>query len=279
MRHTSHRPSLEQGALNFVDIAPRLDYVKRMSSPLEASPAVRSRKVLIGMASAIVLATAALTALLLIQERSETNSIPAEKQLPDFNQTKVKAEGGDPEAQNALGEIYAEGKQVPLNYSEAVQWYRKAAEKGLAKAQYNLAVLCDIGQGVAKNESEAAEWYRKAAEQGDPDAQYTLASMYGLGRGVPHDPKEALRWYHRAAEQGDALARFNLAERYERGKDVAQDLVEAYKWHCLAAERGLKDAAAARESLEHRMTSQQLAEARKRIRDFEANQTSPATAK
>lgn len=250
-----------------------------MSSPHEASTKVRSRRILIRFMAATVLVLMAMAALLLNRERSETVSVPAAEVLPDFNQTKSKAGSGDLEAQNTLGEIFAQGKQVRLNYTEAAQWYRKAAENGLAKAQYNLAVLCDIGQGVPKNEAEAATWYRKAAEQGNSDAQYTLAGMYGLGRGVPRDPKEALRWYHRAAAQGDALARFNLAERYERGKDVAQDLVEAYKWHSLAAQHGLKDAATARDTLHRKMTAEQIVEARQRIRDFETNRASPPKAK
>jgi TPR repeat protein len=195
--------------------------------------------------------------------------------LPDFQETRSKAEGGDDQAAFLLAEIYAEGKQVPQNYKEAGKWYRKAAERGIAKAQYQLGVLHDIGQGVAKDESEAASWYRKAAEQGNADAQYTLAGMYGLGRGVSPDPKEALKWYHRAAEQGDALARYNLAERYERGRDVAQDFVEAYKWHSLAANRGLPDAAAARDNLQRQMNSAQVSEARKRIEEFKAKHPEP----
>ena len=223
-----------------------------------------------GIAAALLLSAGAAAIFYLQSERDDTPSAATAAALPDFNQTKPRAESGDAEAQNSLGEIYAEGKQVRLDYAEAAQWYRKAADQGLAKAQHNLAVLYDIGQGVTRDESVAAGWYRKAAEQGNSDAQYTLASMYGLGRGVPRDPKQALDWYQRAAEQGEPLARYNLAERYERGKDVVQDLVEAYKWHSLAAEQGLKDAATAKANLERSLSSGQLAEAGKRVRDFKA---------
>jgi TPR repeat protein len=188
--------------------------------------------------------------------------------LPDFQATKTKAEAGDGQAAELLAEIYAEGKQVRLDYKEAAKWYRKAADAGIAKAEYNLGVLYDIGQGVAQDEAEAAKWYLKAAEQGNSDAQYTLAGMYGLGRGVTANPKEALKWYHRAAEAGDSLARYNLAERYERGRDVQPDVVEAYKWHSLAADTGLQDAIDARQNLQKRMTAEQLAAARKRIEEF-----------
>ncbi len=203
-------------------------------------------------------------------ERDQNSTTVAVVPVSDLAEVKTKAEAGDSQAENRLGEIYAEGKQVRQDYREAIKWYQKAADKGLAKAEYNLGVLYEIGQGVTRDEAEAARWYGKAAEQGHSDSQYNLAAMYGLGRGVKRDPKEAFKWYERAAEQGDALACYNLAERYERAKDVAQDLVEAYKWHSLAAERGLKDGAVAKESLGRKLNSTQRAEGRRRAEEFTA---------
>jgi TPR repeat protein len=222
------------------------------------------------IAVAFLLALVIAVALLFLGAPREGDPVASVQQHPDFNSVKLKAEQGDREAENLLGEILAEGKQVRQDYAQAARWYRKAAEKGSAKAQYNLGVLLEIGQGVPRDESEAAEWYRKAAEQNHPDAQYNLAALYGLGRGVPPNTAEALKWYHRAAEQGDALACYNLAERYERGKGVAQDLVEAYKWHHLAAKRGFKDGAIARDRLKATLTSAQRSEAEKRIAEFQA---------
>lgn len=228
----------------------------------------RSLTLLIGVTLFVLLLAGTVATLFFMGENHSTDSPAGSTPLLNFQETKSQAEGGNARAQNLLGEIYAEGKQMRQDYAQAAHWYRKAADQGLDKAQYNLGVLHDIGQGVERNESEAAQWYHKAAEAGNTDAQYTLASMYGLGRGVPRDAQEALKWYRRAAEQGDALARYNLAERYERGRDVAPDLVEAFKWHSLAADLGLQDAETARRALDRKMTSEQLAEARKRIHDF-----------
>lgn len=202
---------------------------------------------------------------------SDEAGAPPVPKLPNFQETKIKAEAGDAEAQTALGEIYAEGKQVRGDYREAVNWYRKAAEKENPRALFHLGALYEIGQGVPRDEAEAARLYRKAAEQGLADAQYSLAGMYGLGRGVPHNPKEALSWYQKAAAQGDALACYNLAERYERGRDVDPDLVEAYKWHALAAERGLKDGEVGVANLAKRLTRAQVADARKRVETYKAS--------
>jgi TPR repeat protein len=60
---------------------------------------------------------------------------------------------------------YSDGK-----YSQAVKWWRKAAEQGDARAQYNLGQMHREGQGVPQDYAEAVKWYRKAVEQGDADA-------------------------------------------------------------------------------------------------------------
>lgn len=58
----------------------------------------------------------------------------------------------------------------------------------------------------AKNYTEAAEWYRKAAEQGNAEAQYSLGDCYMAGIGVTKDATEAVKWFHKAAEQGNKIA-------------------------------------------------------------------------
>ena len=59
---------------------------------------------------------------------------------------------------------------------------------------------------MERDDTEAVRWYRRAAEQGDVLAQYNLGWMYENGRGVGRDRVEAVRWYRLAAEQGDADA-------------------------------------------------------------------------
>ena len=46
----------------------------------------------------------------------------------DFEETKLKAEQGDADAQFNLGVMYRKGEGVPENSAEAVNWYRLAAE-------------------------------------------------------------------------------------------------------------------------------------------------------
>ena len=43
------------------------------------------------------------------------------------------------------------------------------------------------GTGMPQDDTEAVKWFRKAAEQGDASAQNDLGVMYQNGRGVPQD--------------------------------------------------------------------------------------------
>ena len=64
-----------------------------------------------------------------------------------------------------------------MDLSEAVKWFRKAAEQGDASAQEGLGDCYRNGLGVPRDLSEAVKWYRKAARQGDEDAQTVLKEL------------------------------------------------------------------------------------------------------
>ena len=59
---------------------------------------------------------------------------------------------------------------------------------------------------MPEDDTEAVKWYRKAAEQGHAPAQYNLGAMYGNGEGVPEDYVQAYAWLNLAAAQGDEKA-------------------------------------------------------------------------
>lgn len=72
------------------------------------------------------------------------------------------AEGGDPEAQTNVGEIYERGMGVPPDFAAAAQWYQKAADKGYSRALFNLGTLYEQGLGVEKDPLKALNLYRQA---------------------------------------------------------------------------------------------------------------------
>jgi uncharacterized protein len=68
------------------------------------------------------------------------------------------------------------------------------ARRGDARAQAELGLMYAIGREVPQNYENAVEWYRRAADQGEPTAQYFLGLMYDKGQGVPQDAVVAQKW-------------------------------------------------------------------------------------
>lgn len=58
------------------------------------------------------------------------------------------------------------------------------------------------GLGVPQDDSEAVRWFRLAADQDLARAEYRLGLMYATGRGVPQDYVTAHMWLNLAGAQG-----------------------------------------------------------------------------
>lgn len=152
--------------------------------------------------------------------------------------TRIRAEAGDPEAQNSVGNAYANGQGVPQDYAQALTWYRRAAEKGYAPAQFNLGLAYELGRGVTNDDRQAFRYYLQAATQGYAPAQFNVGNMFAVGRGVGQDLTEANVWLRQAAEKGVVEAQYNLGLVYEAGRGVKKDEVQAARWYKAAADRG-----------------------------------------
>lgn len=138
--------------------------------------------------------------------------------------------------------IVANSYYEEKNFTEAVKWYKKAAEQGDIEAQYMLGMCCYDGVGIKKDYVEAVKWYRIAAERGHVDAQYNLATCYHKGIGAQQNDVQAVQWYKKAAEQNDVDAQYNLGICYDMGIGVKQNYVEAVMWYQKAAKQGDNDA-------------------------------------
>ena len=148
------------------------------------------------------------------------------------------AEQGNARAQFKLGLMYANGKGVEQDDTQAVYWYEKSAKQSNADAQCNLGWMYRNGKGVEQDDEQAVFWYEKAAEQGEAYAQRNLGWMYLNGKGVEQDDEQAVYWYEKAAEQGEAYAQNNLGFMYQNGRGVEQDDTQAVYWYEKSVEQG-----------------------------------------
>jgi TPR repeat protein len=78
----------------------------------------------------------------------------------------ARARVGDVRASFLLGTRYPSGRAGYRDDSEALRWFRQAAEDGLAEAQYNLGIMYASGRGVSPGLSRAVPWSAEAAAQG-----------------------------------------------------------------------------------------------------------------
>lgn len=94
-----------------------------------------------------------------------------------------RANAGDSEAQNALGEQYMNSGGGLQDFKSAVVWFRKAVSCGQANAQahYNLGKCYKNGKGVYKKPSHAKKHFKAAAKLGHEEAQEDLKQIQSFG--------------------------------------------------------------------------------------------------
>ena len=114
------------------------------------------------------------------------------------------------EVANRIGKMYRDGKGDSINYTEAVKWFRRSAEKDDTYGQVCLGYMLQLGLGVDQDYVEAVKWYQKSAEKGNSEGLRNLGGMYQFGFGVNKDIKKAKELYLKAAELGDSSAQLLL---------------------------------------------------------------------
>lgn len=164
-------------------------------------------------------------------------ALSAAAQAPAIDPTLLaKANGGDPAAQIAVGEKYAQAAgaaqdpdDVAEDRKQAFAWYSKAAEKGAIAGEIHVAEAYSYGQGVPRDMAKAAQWYQKAADQGDADAQGRLAMLYSMGQGVPQSDPDAYFWFDLAASANTPNKDRYLQNRQNVGTRITTDELAAVK--------------------------------------------------
>ena len=92
------------------------------------------------------------------------------------------------------------------DYGYSVALLKPLAQSGDPYAQFAIAVMYDDGVGLPQNFTNALHWYRKAANAGLVDSQYMVGRFYGRGRGVKQDPATAFFWFNIATAGGHPYA-------------------------------------------------------------------------
>ena len=86
-----------------------------------------------------------------------------------------------PESLFELGLNYLNGRNdslgIYMNKEKGIALIRRSAEQGYTEAQYNLGSAYYFGEGVLQDYTQAVYWWRKAAEQGHRMAINSLSNI------------------------------------------------------------------------------------------------------
>jgi TPR repeat protein len=124
-----------------------------------------------------------------------------------------------PDGMRATGEPYARAIDAYLkgNYETAGRLMRPLAKKGEAPAQFILG----YANFMNMNYPAAVKWYQRAAGQGYADAQSTLGEMYLGGLGVLQSNMQAYVWFSLAAANEDPLFDNETRDDAAHNRDLA----------------------------------------------------------
>ena len=151
------------------------------------------------------------------------------------------ADGGLPQAETMLADLYARGQYLPLDSARAVALYEKAVARGFPDAQPRLLNL--IGPGLNNLSSsealaEAVRYWKLGAHaiaveilSRIPSDAPEAARAYALlghaasrGLGIPYNHRLANEYFARSAMLGNPSAAFILAETLEIFPDALESL-------------------------------------------------------
>lgn len=144
---------------------------------------------------------------------------------------------------------------------EAVrQWrFKPAMKDGLPVAvQINVEVSFRLYNGP----DDRFQRLWEKADAGNAKAQFELSQALLSGSDLPKDDSRGFAYLEKAAKQGLPKAQFAMGEYKSSHGD---DLVTAYVWFALAERNRYKHSYKKMKELAEKMTSEQLAEARRRV--------------
>lgn len=131
------------------------------------------------------------------------------------------ADQGLADAQELLGYFYTDPLFGEPDYVEAERLFR-LADTGLSNQ--SLAELYEDGREVPRDYSVALDFYIKAAGKDNKSVYGKIGDYYAEGKGVDQDLAKALEWYERAAADNIGIGLRRLAVAYLNGASVEKDV-------------------------------------------------------
>lgn len=131
-------------------------------------------------------------------------------------------------AGNALGNLYARDD------NQKFKLYSKSANQGYHWGEYNLGLCFFKGEGTSLNMDSAKYWLMRAASKQNSSAENLIGIIYYRAKNI----QEAIKWYELSGSRGNSWAYFNLGEIYRDGIETEKDIERAKDYFKKSAELG-----------------------------------------
>jgi TPR repeat protein len=141
--------------------------------------------------------------------------------------------------------LYAKGRGVQADETQAMLWYERAAKAGDPYGAYAVARAIELSPQARERAAEMAQYYRTAAEQGHLPAAVRYGGLLIEGRGVRRDLVAAERFLRHAFSNGypeaavvmgDLSGSLAMSGRGDAARAAARNAIH---WYTLAADAGI----------------------------------------
>lgn len=174
--------------------------------------------------------------------------------LGDAN-VRALFENGSTEDMLLIANAYEFGKGGLKSSTNAIYWYKKAADSGDINGMYRLGLCC---KNFIHSDNRCAylcyKYLNAASSAGHPEAKKELEKIFSESTGKPQyrianvletyrfDEQEIFRLYKNAAEKGYAQAQYELGIRYRYGIGTKKSWFKARSWLKKAAKKNIHQA-------------------------------------
>ena len=143
------------------------------------------------------------------------------------------AAGGDDIAMCLIGDFYAgEIADDFYDYTVAMAWYQKAADKGNANAMCSIGKMYFGGNGVDEDMDLAKEWLTKAVNAGNEEALAWLGAVYySKYKKIAQQAFELLKRVAVDTNPAHEVAEDIIAHMYNDGEVSEEDLLADKAWY------------------------------------------------
>lgn len=161
------------------------------------------------------------------------------------------AEKGDTDAMYALGRYY-KYEAKPIDIELSTMWYEEAGKHGDSEAWVSLGNTYKNVESV-RDYSEALHYYKLAADKGNVDGKYYYAKLaiqekitdevvfqylFECAVSGNSDVEDAISLLKDKAESGSSVAQFYLGRYYTEKTDIENHEQTAYEWYKKSAMQG-----------------------------------------